>query len=77
MVKETELLELMSPWKKLWLKIFGEVNTGFTISKPGWPSPQPLYAFKCKKHGIVQDYRHGYNEHLRCPKCLEEKWKYV
>jgi len=47
MVKETELLELMSPWKKLWLKIFGEVNTGFTISKPGWPSPQPLYAFKC------------------------------
>jgi len=34
MVKETELLELMSPWKKLWLKIFGEVNTGFTVSKP-------------------------------------------
>jgi len=72
-IKSVELWELMSPWRKLWLRIFGKVNTGFTIKGPEWRSGLPLYALKCDKHGIVQDYPHGVAKSLSCPKCLEEK----
>jgi len=73
MGEEVELWELMSGWRKIWLMVFGRVNTGFTVRGPGWRGPLPLYAFRCEKHGIVQDYPHGYEGRLECPKCREEE----
>lgn len=31
------------------------------------------YAFKCRKHGVVFDYPHGFNEYLTCGKCWKEQ----
>jgi len=32
-----------------------------------------FYAFNCPIHGIVENYPHGYNGRLICPKCIENK----
>ena len=37
--------------------------------KSGWKDAIPFYAFKCPTHGIVEEYPHGYNIRLECPKC--------
>ena len=66
----------LSLTQKLRLKIFGHVSVG-TRMKKGWRAPIEHFAFKCPVHGIVVDYKHGYRERLDCPKCLEEKYKYV
>ena len=39
---------------------------------PGWKGSLPFYIFRCPKHGLVEDYQHGYNKYLECPKCLKE-----
>lgn len=41
-------------------------------TRTGWRSSLPFYAFKCPIHGIVEDYPHGYNNRLDCPKCRQE-----
>ena len=41
--------------------------------RPGWREHLPFYAFKCPTHGIVEDYPHGYNNRLDCPKCAYER----
>jgi len=41
----------------------------------GWKDNLPFYAFRCPKHGIVEDYPHGYNDRLDCPECIKEKTK--
>jgi len=38
-------------------------------TRPGWSGPLPFYAFKCPEHGLVEDYPHGYERRLECPKC--------
>jgi len=38
----------------------------------GWKGSLPFFAFKCPKHGIVEDYPHGYNSRLDCPRCKRE-----
>jgi hypothetical protein len=35
----------------------------------GWKGNLPFYLFKCKKHGWIIDYPHGYDFILRCPLC--------
>ena len=73
MGKEVELWEMMGVWRKLQLRLFGRVNTGITITRPGWRGSLPLYAFRCPTHGVVQDYPHGHSQRLECPRCREEK----
>ena len=54
------------------LALFGYVSVGYCI-KPGWLAPIEHYAFWCKKHGLVIDYKHGFDHHLECLKCWEER----
>ena len=32
----------------------------------------PLYAVRCKRHGLFKDYPHGWDGYFTCPKCWEE-----
>lgn len=41
-------------------------------TRPGWKGSLPFYAFRCKKHGIAEDYPHGHDERLYCPECTLE-----
>ena len=41
-------------------------------TRPGWRGSLPFYAFICPKHGLVEDYPHGFKQLLICPLCLEE-----
>jgi len=43
--------------------------------REGWKGSLPIYAVKCKKHGVYEDYPHGYGHYFQCPKCLEEAEK--
>ena len=54
------------------LFLFGYVTVGYRI-KPRWSAPIEHYAFKCRKHGIVVDYEHGFAQRLSCPICFEEE----
>ena len=40
--------------------------------KEGWKGELPFYLIRCRKHGYVLTYPHGFDERLECPKCLEE-----
>jgi len=53
------------------LKILGYAYIG-RRRRPGWSGALPFYRFRCKVHGIVENYPQGYAEILRCPKCDEE-----
>jgi len=58
----------MNPIQRLKLHLTGRAYIGHR-KKPGWKEPLPFYKFRCPKHGIVEDYPHGYNERLDCPLC--------
>ena len=66
----------LSVFQRLRLRLFGSVPVGYQ-RKPGWKAPIMHYAFRCPVHGVVVDYPHGFRERFSCPKCLEEKYKYV
>ena len=55
-------------FQKMILKLLGEVFVGNRM-KPGWSGSLPFYAFKCETHGLVENYPHGYEGRLECPKC--------
>jgi len=57
--------------RRLQLKLFGYAYIGHR-RQPGWKGPLPFYAFKCRVHGLVEDYPHGYNKRLDCPLCIRE-----
>lgn len=40
--------------------------------KEGWKGELPFYLFKCRKHGYVVNYPHGFEEKLTCPECQKE-----
>ncbi|UCD45009.1 MAG: hypothetical protein JSV27_00410 [Candidatus Bathyarchaeota archaeon] len=40
---------------------------------PGWKGALPFYAFTCPRHGVVEDYPHGYGQRRDCPMCQREK----
>lgn len=61
----------LSKFQKLRLRIIGHVPIG-TRRKKDWTADIMHYAFKCSIHGIVVDYPHGFEERLRCPKCLDD-----
>ena len=41
--------------------------------RPGWKAALPIYAFRCPKHGLVENYEQGFEKRLECPKCQEER----
>jgi len=41
--------------------------------REGWSGSLMFFAFKCRKHGLVIDYIHGYGDMPSCPKCADEK----
>ena len=43
--------------------------------RPGWRGEAPFYRWRCPKHGIVENYPHGFKKILVCPKCDEERRK--
>ena len=51
-------------------RIYGARLAGF-IRKPGWSGELPLYRFRCRIHGEVENYPQGYRDELRCPECHE------
>ena len=40
---------------------------------PGWNREMQFYAFNCVKHGLVENYPHGYMKKLACPLCITEE----
>jgi hypothetical protein len=38
----------------------------------GWRAKEPWYIFECAIHGLVTNYKWGYDQRLVCPKCHEE-----
>ena len=56
--------------KKITLKLHGRVYTEHKM-RQGWKKPLPFYAFKCDEHGLVENYPHGYEGRLDCPKCVQ------
>lgn len=66
----------MNPLQRLELFLTGRAFLG-AQKRPGWKGHLPFYAFRCPIHGIVEDYPHGYNEHLDCPKCTRERVRSV
>ena len=51
---------------------------GYTYLKhekrPGWNGELPIYLVRCPKHGVFEDYPHGFDGHFHCPKCVEEQY---
>jgi len=61
----------MNSLQRLELFLTGRAYVGHR-RRPGWTGSLPFFAFKCPKHGIVEDYPHGYNSRLDCPRCRRE-----
>jgi len=76
--------------QRLKLALFGKVYLE-ERTRPTWSGYLPFYAFHCPKHGIVEDYPHGYynpfkggipvkfkevTSSLSCPLCAEELAQY-
>jgi len=58
--------------QRIMLKLFKRTPIG-KRRYPGWSGSLMFYLFKCKKHGYIIDYPHGYSGFLRCSKCMSEK----
>jgi len=70
----SENMEL-SLWQKIQLRIKGYVFLRFE-KREGWSDYLPIFAVKCKKHGLYSGAHHGhYDAPPQCLKCLEEAKK--
>jgi len=61
----------LSLWQKIQLKLSGNAFLEYR-RKPGWSGSLPFYVFRCPKHGLMEDYPHGYQKELRCIECFKE-----
>ena len=59
-------------WQQIQLRLSGRVFLRME-KREGWKGHLPIYAVKCKKHGLFQDYPHGFTKYFSCPKCREEE----
>jgi hypothetical protein len=57
--------------QKLALKLNGYVYLRHE-RRPGWTGSLPIYLVKCGRHGLFEDYKHGFRQYFMCPKCQEE-----
>ena len=56
------------------LKLIGKVYVG-DYQKDGWQESLPLYAFKCKEHGVQISYPTGWKKNLKCSSCFRAQTK--
>jgi len=77
--------------QRLKIALFGKVYLN-ERKLEGWSGYLPFYAFKCPKHGIIEDYPHGHyspfkggipvkykgvTQVLNCPLCDKEFIEYL
>jgi hypothetical protein len=67
-------MQKLSIRQKIQLLIKGYAFLRYEKRK-GWRDYLPIYIVKCNKHGLFEDYPHGYNGYFICPKCREEEKK--
>lgn len=58
--------------QSLKLRLFGVVYLEHR-TRPGWKGSLPFYAVKCPKHGVFEDYPHGFDDYFSCPECHAER----
>jgi len=58
----------MSTWQRIKLAIFGSAFMRMEQRK-GWTGRLPVYVVRCRRHGIFEDYKHGFYRRFRCPEC--------
>lgn len=63
----------LSPLQRVVLALRGRVRLRHE-KRPGWVAPLPIYAARCERHGLYEDYQHSWNHRLDCPECLGEAW---
>ena len=61
----------LSLWQRLKIRLGLAAYVGHR-QMSGWRGPLPFYAFRCLKHGLVENYPSGYEQRLECPLCLAE-----
>jgi hypothetical protein len=60
-------------WKRILIRLLGEYPA-FKADPYGLGNIEYYYSY-CKEHGCYYiDYRHGYRQETRCPKCVDEKY---
>jgi len=60
----------MTRWQKIKLAIFGSAFLRME-QRERWIGSVSIYVIRCRKHGIFQDYKHGFYGRFRCPECLK------
>jgi hypothetical protein len=61
----------LSLWQKFQLFVSGSCFLRWE-KRQDWKDYLPIYLVKCKRHGLFEDYPHGYGEYFICPKCMKE-----
>ena len=56
--------------QRIKLRLYGRVHVGDNMEE-GWKTSLPVYAFRCRKHGLQLGYASGYAQLLLCPECLQ------
>lgn len=57
--------------QRITLRWRGRVYVG-DQTREGWSGSLPFYVFRCREHGLIEDYLHGLYENLSCEFCEEE-----
>jgi len=73
LLKQTKNTEKpLTLWQKVQLKLTGCTFLRWEKRK-GWTDYLPIYLVKCNKHGLFEDYPHGYKEYFVCPLCWQNQ----
>jgi hypothetical protein len=62
----------LSPRQRLALKVYGRALLRYE-RRENWLRALPIYAARCDRHGLYEDYPHGWKKELECPHCLRER----
>ncbi len=54
------------------LSVGGNTATAASILEGITAFAARAHVFKCDEHGLVEDYLHGYEGRLECPKCAKK-----
>ena len=55
--------------QRIKLRLNGTVHVGDRMEE-GWKTSLPVYAFRCKKHGLQLGYPSGHAQQLLCQECI-------
>ncbi len=56
--------------QRIKLRLNGKVYVG-DHREEGWKTNLPVFAFRCRKHGLQLGYPSGYAQLLLCPECIK------